>query len=98
MWLLLLLPLSSLAADFDLSLAYGQSRDFWKTVHEVQDRTGNLTEIQNVVKDRYGKPDLLYSSLDAAYAYEAFDSGLLGRVVIGTRAEALAGGEISNPI
>jgi hypothetical protein len=104
MWFFLLLstllPSAAPAADFDLSLGYGQSRDFWKTVQEVQDRTGNLSEIQSVVKDRYGKPDLGYSYLDAAYSYphEAFDSSLLGLTMIGTRAEALAGGEISNPI
>jgi hypothetical protein len=104
MWLLLLLstlsPSAALAADFDLSLGYGQSRDFWQTVQDVQDRTGNLAEIQSVVKDKYGKPDFGYSYLDAAYSYphEAFDSSLLGMTVIGTRAEALAGGEISNPI
>src|SRR5690606_10166434 len=73
---------------------------FWKTVQEIQDRTGNLSEIQAVVKDRYGKPDLLYSYLDASYNYphEHFDSGSLGLAVIGTRAEALASGEISNRI
>ena len=100
MWLLLLLPFLAHAADFDLSLGYGQSRDFWRTVQEVQDRTGNLSEIQEVVKGRYGKPDLLYSYLDAAYSFphEDFDSELLSETVIGTRAEAMAGGEISNPI
>lgn len=91
---------SARAADFDLGLSYGQSRDFWRTVEAVQDRTGNLVEINEVVKDRYGKPDLLYSYLDAAYSYphEAFESDLLGLVVVGTRAEAIAGGEITNPI
>lgn len=98
--LLSLFSASAQAAGFDLSLAYGQSRDFWQTVQDVQDRTGNLTEIQTVVKDRYGRPDIIYSYLDAAYTYphEAFDSSFLGLTVIGTRAEALAGGEISNPI
>lgn len=95
-----LLPMPSLAAGFDFSIGYGQSRDFWQTVQAVQDRTGNLGEIQSVIKDKYGKPDLVYSYLDAAYTYphEAFDSSFLGLVVVGTRAEALAGGEISNPI
>lgn len=93
-------PSLAQAADFDIGVSYGQSRDFWRTVEAVQDRTGNLVEINEVVKDRYGKPDLLYSYLDAAYSYphDAFESDLLGLVVIGTRAEAIAGGEISNPI
>jgi hypothetical protein len=103
MWLFLLsllLPLPSLAAGFDLILGYGQSRDFWKTVQDVQDRTGNISEIQGAIKDKYGKPDVVFSFLDAAYTYphEAFESKFLGLAVIGTKAEALAGGEISNPI
>ncbi len=98
--LALLLPSVASATDFDFSVSYGQSRDFWHTVQDIQDRTGNLPEIQSILADKYGKPDLVYSSLDAAYAYphEAFDSRFLGMVVIGTRAEAVAGGEISNPI
>jgi hypothetical protein len=99
MWLLLFLfATAAQAADFDLSLAYGQSRDFWRTVHEVQDRTGNLSDIQSVVKDRYGRPDILYSHLDAAYSYRNGLTPFFGQNVIGTRAEALAGGEVSNPI
>lgn len=94
------LPTWVLAADFDLAFSYAQSRDFWKTVQSVQDRTGNLPEIQEVVKDRYGQPDILYSYLDAAYAapQEYFDSEIFSHYVIGTRAEALAGGEVSNPV
>lgn len=97
--LLLMAPLAR-AADFDFSLSYAQSRDFWNTVQDIQDRTGNLSEIQKVVKDKYGKPDILYSYLDASYSYphEWYESDLLSRMVIGTKAEALAGGEISNPV
>ena len=97
--LLLLAPMAH-ATDFDVGLAYGQSRDFWKTVQAVQDRTGNVSEIQNVMRDKYGRPDLLYSFLDASYSYphDHFDWDTLGFLVIGTRAEAIAGGEISNPI
>jgi hypothetical protein len=98
MWLLLLFPIFSTAADFDVALAYGQSRDFWKTVQEVQDRTGNISDIQTVVRDKYGKPDLLYSSLDASYAFPQETFSLLPLGTFGTRAEAIAGGEISNPI
>lgn len=86
------------AADFDLSLNYSQSQDFWRTVQAVQDRTGNLPEIQSIVKDKYGKPDVLYSYLDASYAQQAFDSELFSHYSFGTRAEALAGGEVSNPV
>lgn len=97
-----LAPISAQAADFSLAATYGQSRDFWKTVQDVQDRTGNLTEIQNVVRDRYGRPDILYSTLEAAYAYphdyDWFDTSATGYTIIGTKAEALAGGIISNPI
>ncbi len=90
----------ALAADFDLGVGYAQSRDFWETVHDVQDKTGHLPEIQKAVNDRYGKPDILYSYLDAAYAYphDAFTSDAFSHLVIGTRAEALAGGQVSNPI
>lgn len=98
----LFFALSSLAqaTDFDLAFSYGQSRDFWQTVQSVQDRTGNISDIQAAVKDRYGKPDLLYSYLDASYArpHELFDGNYFNRVLIGTRAEAVAGGEISNPV
>lgn len=96
----ILLCTSAQATDFELSGAYGQSRDFWQTVQGVQDKTGNISDIQEVVKDRYGKPDILYSYLDAAYArpHELFDGDYLDRVLIGTKAEALAGGEISNPV
>lgn len=95
-----LLGAPSHAADFDIGLNYGQSRDFWGTVQDIQNKTGNLSEINSVVRQRYGKPDILYSSLDAAYSYphDHFESDLLGLAVVGTRAEALAGGVISNPI
>lgn len=96
----LLLALPAFAADFDIGLSYGQSRDFWKTVHDVQNQTGNIGGINNAVAGRYGRPDILYSALEASYSYphEMFDWDFLGRTSIGTRAEALAGGEISNPI
>jgi hypothetical protein len=98
-WLpLFLLCTFAQAADFDLAFSYAQSRDFWRTVQAVQDRTGNLPEIQSVVKDKYGRPDVLYSFLDASYAQEYFESELLSHYSFGTRAEALGGGEISNPI
>lgn len=88
------------AADFDLAVGYSQSRDFWETVQDVQDKTGNLTEIQKSLDGKYGKPDIAFSHLDAAYAYPHgwFDSDSFDHAWIGTRAEALAGGEISNPI
>lgn len=88
------------AADFDLAVGYSQSRDFWETVHAVQDKSGNLTEIQGTLHDKYGKPDIAFSHLDAAYAYPHgwFDSDAFSHALIGTRAEALAGGEVSNPI
>lgn len=88
------------AADFDLGVGYSQSSDFWETVHDVQNKTGNLTEIQTVLDGKYGKPDIAFSYLDAAYAYPHgwFDSDTFSHAWIGTRAEALAGGEISNPI
>ncbi|HEY8280596.1 MAG TPA: hypothetical protein VIH99_13280 [Bdellovibrionota bacterium] len=97
---LLFLALPAHAADFDLGVGYAQSRDFWETVHDVQDRTGNISEIQEVMQDRYGRPDVAYSYLDAAYAYphDWFDSETFSHAWIGTRAEALAGGEVSNPI
>jgi hypothetical protein len=98
MWLILIFPFFALATDLDLSFSYGQSRDFWKTVQDVQDRTGNITEIQSVVKDKYGKPDLLYSSLEATYAFPQETFSFLDLAYISTKAEALAGGEISNPI
>lgn len=93
-------PTLSHAADFDLGLGYAQSRDFWETVHDVQDKTGNLTEIQRTLNDRYGRPDILYSYLDASYSYPHswFESNTLSHAFIGTRAEALAGGQVSNPI
>lgn len=88
------------AADFDLGLGYSQSRDFWETIHDIQNRTGNLGEIQKVVNERYGRPDVAYSYLEAAYSYPHswFDSETFSNAWIGTRAEVLAGGEISNPI
>jgi hypothetical protein len=91
---------SAFAAEFDLAGGYAQSRDFWETVHAIQDQTGNIAEIQKVVHDRYGKPDVGYSYLDAAYSYPHgwFDSETLTHAWIGMRAEALAGGEISNPV
>lgn len=96
----LFLPSFVHAADFELAGAYAQSRDFWQTVHAVQDQTGNIGEIQKVVHDRYGQPDIAYTYLDAAYAYPHgwFDSETFSHAWIGTRAEGLAGGEISNPI
>lgn len=95
-----LLSLPAHAADFDLAGGYAQSRDFWKTVQQIQDQTGNIAEIQKVVSDKYGQPDVAYSYLDASYSYEQglFDSETFSHAWIGTRAEALAGGEISNPI
>jgi len=89
-----------MGADFDLGVGYSQSRDFWETVHDVQNKTGNLTEIQNAFQDRYGRPDIVFSYLDAAYAYPHgwFDSDAFSHAWIGTRAEALAGGQVSNPI
>jgi hypothetical protein len=86
--------------DFGLALHYGQSRDFWQTVQSVQDQTGNLSGIEASVRDRFGKPDILHSSLTASYSYPQSQGGILGldQVVIGTKAEALAGGEISNPV
>ncbi len=97
---LALLPARGFAADFDLAGGYAQSADFWKTVTEIQNQTGNIAEIQRVVNDKYGKPDVAYSYLDAAYSYPHgwFDSETFSHAWIGTRAEALAGGEISNPI
>jgi len=94
------LPAPARATDFDLSLAYGQSRDFWRLVGDIQDRTGNAAEIDALARNRYGRPDVIYSYLDAAYAYphSHFNWEPFGMLVIGTRAEALAGGEISNPI
>lgn len=88
------------AADFDLGLGYSQSRDFWETVHDVQDKAGDLAEIQKSLNDKFGKPDIAFSHLDAAYAYPHgwFDSDSFSHAWIGTRAEALAGGEVSNPI
>lgn len=88
------------AADFDLGVGYSQSRDFWETVHAVQEKTGNLTEIQKALNDRYGHPDVAFSYLDASYAYPHgwFDSDAFSHAWIGTRAEALAGGQVSNPI
>lgn len=99
-WVLfsILVPSAGIAADFDVALGYGQSRDFWQTVQDVQDRTGNLGDIQSVVRDKYGKPDILYSFLDASYAYPNERFKYMDHYLIGTRAEALAGGEISNPI
>ena len=98
MWLLLFFPIFGFAADFDLSLTYGQSRDFWKTVQDIQDRTGNVPEVQSVVQDKYGKPDLLYSQFEATYSFPQETVSLLPLASFGTRAEAVAGGEISNPI
>lgn len=98
MLLLLFFPLLGLAADFDLSLTYGQSRDFWKTVQDIQDRTGNIPQVQSVIQDKYGKPDLLYSQLEATYSFPQESVTLLPLASFGTRAEAVAGGEISNPI
>lgn len=88
------------AVDFDLGISYGQSRDFWRTVTDVQDKRGDLGAINRALYDRYGKPDLIFSQFNASYAYthEYFDSGLLSQAVIGTQAEVLAGGEVSNPI
>ncbi|RYZ96767.1 MAG: hypothetical protein EOP11_22970, partial [Proteobacteria bacterium] len=57
------------ATDFDVGLAYGQSRDFWRLVNDIQDRTGNAAEIDALAHDRYGKPDVVYSYLDASYSY-----------------------------
>jgi hypothetical protein len=93
-------PSVARATDFDLGLAYGQSRDFWRLVGDIQDRTGNAAEIDALARNRYGKPDVIYSYLDASYSYphDHFDWEPFGALVIGTRAEALAGGEISNPI
>jgi hypothetical protein len=97
---LIAFALSAQAADFDLGVGYSQSRDFWETVHEVQNKTGNLTDIQGVFRERYGHPDVAFSYLDAAYAYPHgwFDSDAFSHAWIGTRAEALAGGQVSNPI
>jgi len=91
---------SALAADFELGVGYSQSRDFWETVHEVQNQNGNLSDIQRVVDERYGKPDIVFSYLEASYAYEHgwFASETFSHAWIGTRAEALAGGQVSNPI
>lgn len=96
----LLAPAPARATDFDLGLAYGQSRDFWSLVQGIQDNTGSISGIESLVKDRYGRPDILYSYLDASYAYkhDHFASDTFGQLVIGTRAEALAGGEVSNPV
>jgi len=33
---------SAFAAEFDLAGGYAQSRDFWETVHAIQDQTGNI--------------------------------------------------------
>lgn len=95
-----MLSLSAQAADFDVSFTYTQSRDFWRTVQDIQDQTGNLAKIQSIINTKYGKPDILYSFLDANYSYNHgwFDSKMFEKIVIGTRAEALVGGEISNPI
>lgn len=88
------------ATDLQIGVSYAQSRDFWNTVTDVQDKRGDLGAINQTLYDRYGKPDLLFSYLHANYAYkhEYFSGGLLGQAVIGTQAEALAGGEVSNPI
>ncbi len=96
---LFLTPLA-FPAEFDLGLGYSQSRDFWETVHDVQSKTGDLGEIQRLFNDRYGKPDIVFSYLDAAYSYpqDLFESETFSHAWIGTRAEALAGGEVSNPI
>jgi hypothetical protein len=93
-------PFSALAADFQIAGGYAQSRDFWQTVHDLQDKSGNLSAISKVLHDRYGQPDILYSYLDASYAYPHgwFESDTFSQAWIGTRAEALAGGEVSNPI
>lgn len=93
-------PFGARAADFQIAGGYAQSRDFWQTVHDLQDQTGNISEISKVLHDRYGQPDILYSYLDASYAYPHgwFESDTFSQAWIGTRAEALAGGEVSNPI
>ena len=94
------LAFSLQAADFDLSLNYGQSQDFWKTVNQVQEQRGSIVGINEVLRDKYGKPDLVFSSLQALHSYKQdyFESVPLSKIYFGTRAEASAGGEVSNPI
>lgn len=96
----LCLSTPALAADLHLGFAYAQSQDFWQIVDQVQDKRGNIGAINQALYDRYGKPDLLFSYAQAAYTYdhELFESDLLGQAIVGTRAEVLAGGEVSNPI
>lgn len=88
------------AVDFNLGLSYAQSQDFWRLVQDVQDKRGDIGAINRTLYDKYGKPDLLFSYAHAEYAYQHdyFSGGLLGQAVIGTQIEALAGGEVSNPI
>ena len=97
---LLSLITAARAADFDASFSYAQSRDFWHTVQDIQNRTGNLPEINGVIKDKFGKPDILYSYLDASYQrpQDWMDNSLFTHFSVGTHAEALAGGEVTNPI
>ncbi|MGZ3705545.1 MAG: hypothetical protein ACXWP1_06235, partial [Bdellovibrionota bacterium] len=93
-------PIVASAAEFALAGGYAQSRDFWQTVQDIQNQTGKVGEIEKVLHDRYGQPDVIYSYLDASYAYPHgwFDSDTFSHAWIGTRAEALAGGEVSDPI
>jgi hypothetical protein len=97
---LLFAPSLAFPAEFDLGVGYSQSRDFWETVHDVQDKTGDLGEIQRALNERYGRPDVAFSYLEASYSYphSLFESETFSHAWIGTRAEVLAGGEVSNPI
>jgi hypothetical protein len=93
-------PLAARGANFDLSVGYAQSADFWKVVQQIQDQTGNLGPILKLVNDQYGQPDVGFTYLEAGYSYpqEWLPSEALSHAWITTKAEALAGGEISNPI
>src|SRR5687768_2942241 len=85
------------ATDLNLGLSYAQSRDFWRTVDDVQNKRGDISAINQALYDRYGKPDLLFSYFHGEYVYkhDYFDSELLGQAFFGTQAEAIAGGEVS---
>ncbi|MCO5142943.1 MAG: hypothetical protein M9962_07630 [Oligoflexia bacterium] len=97
---IILLGAETKAADLSLSLSYAQSRDFWKTVQSIQDKTGDIGAIHQVIKDKYGKPDLLYSRFSASYSFEQNGDfpEFIDNFFVGTNAEALAGGGVQNPI
>lgn len=90
----------STPTEFSLNVGYSQSSDFWKTVQEIQSKSGNIQEIQSVLDNRYGQSETLFSTLRAQYSadHALWDEDFLHQAYFGSDAEALAGGEAANPV